>query len=65
MLTLVLIAVPSAGWAGSSPASDATKRPICYRTIPADAARAARTVRVPCTALSIPPLLNPTPYFLP
>ena len=62
---LILLAVPSAGWARTSLPGDTVRRPICFRTLPAAPPRATRTVRVPCTAYSIPPLLNPTPYFLP
>ncbi len=64
-LTLVLLAVPSAGWAKTSLTAESVRRPVCYRTLPAVPPRNKRTVQVPCTAYSIPPLLNPTPYFLP
>lgn len=64
-MALTLLALPSAAWSKASASPDGGKRPACFRTIPADGARAARTVKVPCTWRSIPPLLNPTPFFLP
>ena len=65
LLAVGLIVAPSAAYAKTSSQADGTKRAICFRVIPGEAGRAARTIKVACTARSIPPVLDPTPYFLP